>query len=72
MSTFDWTWTALRGGTSREADAESPPNGTENAIVPPSWVDCASGVKTLVSDRPALAVGIAFMVGVTLGWMIKR
>jgi len=26
----------------------------------------------LVNDRPAIAVGIAFLAGVTLGWIIKR
>jgi hypothetical protein len=25
-----------------------------------------------VNDRPALAVGIAFLAGLTLGWMVKR
>jgi len=72
MSTFDWTWTAMQGGASREAAGVSARNGMETADVPRSWVDCASVVKMLVNDRPALAVGIAFLAGVTLGWMIKR
>jgi len=72
MSAFNWTWAAARGGPSRETDPVSCQNGRENAIVPRAWADCASMVKTLVSDQPGLAVGIAFMAGVTLGWMIKR
>ncbi len=72
MLTFDWTWIATRGGSSREVDDRAAQHGGENAAVPRSCVDCTSAVNTMVNDRPALALGIAFMAGATLGWMIKR
>jgi ElaB/YqjD/DUF883 family membrane-anchored ribosome-binding protein len=29
-------------------------------------------LKTVINDRPALAIGVAVAVGVILGWLIKR
>jgi hypothetical protein len=38
----------------------------------PSTADVASLIKTWVGEKPALALGAAFIAGVTLGWVIKR
>ena len=29
-------------------------------------------VRTFINDKPARALGVAFAVGVLLGWLIKR
>ncbi|MGO9917716.1 MAG: hypothetical protein ACLQIB_23855 [Isosphaeraceae bacterium] len=72
MSTFTWTGAAPPGGPSRKTGGVSSQNGRQNAVVPRSWADCVSPVKMLVRDRPGLAVAMAFLGGVTLGWIIKR
>ena len=72
MAASEWTWTAMGGGTSQQADAAVRGDEREGATTPWSWADWKPTVESLVNDRPALAVGIAFVVGVTLGWIIKR
>jgi hypothetical protein len=45
---------------------------TQGATAPQSLARGASLFATWVGEMPMLALGAAFLSGVTLGWMIKR
>jgi hypothetical protein len=72
MTAFDWTGTNPPAASRWGATTDLPQTEEEGTAAPQLWADGVSLIKTCVSDKPALALGVAFVAGVTLGWMIKR
>ena len=49
------------------------PDISEITDLAQAWLEGAGEmVKTVITDRPALALGTALAAGVFLGWLIKR
>jgi hypothetical protein len=72
MSAFEELWQNGRLGLRPAVSTDSAQPERQRDSAARSWAEAALQFKTWVGDRPALAVGTAFIAGVTLGWMIKR
>ena len=69
-------FTQNRSASIHEDGAESSFPGTDVAEIAnevQAWLEDAENMlKTVITNRPALALGTALAAGVFLGWLIKR
>jgi hypothetical protein len=72
MSAFGWLWANGRARSHPALANRESQNERQSASAPHSWAEAARLITRFAGDKPALALGAAFMAGVTLGWMIKR
>lgn len=72
MSAFGWLRANGRERSHPALANRESQNEGQSLTAPHSWAEAARLISRWVGDKPALALGAAFIAGVTLGWMIKR
>lgn len=72
MSAFDWLRANGRHRSRATVADVEPENEPQSASAPGPMAEASRLVTMWVGDKPGLALGAAFVAGVTLGWMIKR